>query len=196
MNCKCACNGVTKTRYQWTQEQRRIETAVRRQKDVSICARAAGNTPLRRDAQRTINALMERYEKVSEAAGINLQYDRMRVKGFKHTSDKELRKTKESDMLITDKQLGKKAGKHMAEWGLKPSSAEDRQRYIDITNEIKNNADEIRRVPWLFDKKTGKRTVEVNAYIRGNDVVLVDDNDMYITTMKNGINNARVRGGK
>lgn len=85
-------DGITKTRYEWTQEQRRIETAVRRQKDVSICARAAGNGPMRRDAQRTINALMDRYDKVTEAAGLKTEYDRMRVAGFKHTSEKELKK--------------------------------------------------------------------------------------------------------
>lgn len=193
---KIEIDGATKSRYEWTQQQRRIETAVRRQKDVSIAARASGDTKLRHDAQRTINALMDRYDKIADAAGVDTQYSRMRVSGFKHTSDKELQKATKSGMLITDKQLGKKAGKHMAEWGLNPSSAEDRQRYISITNEIKNNADEVRRVPWLFDKETGKRTVEVNAYIRGDDVVLVDDNNMYITTMKDGINNTRVKGGK
>lgn len=90
-------DGVTKSRYQWTQEQRRIETAVRRQKDVSVCARAAGNGPLRRDAQRTINALMDRYDKVTEAAGLKTEYDRMRVAGFKHTKDKELAKFRDAD---------------------------------------------------------------------------------------------------
>ena len=83
---------VTKTRYQWTQEQRQIETAVRRQKDVSVCARASGDGKLRRDAQRTINSLMDRYDKVTEAAGLRLQYNRMRVEGFKHTPEKELKK--------------------------------------------------------------------------------------------------------
>lgn len=91
-NEQITIDGITKSRYQWTQEQRRIETAVRRQKDVSVCARAAGNGPMRRDAQRTINALMDRYDKVTEAAGLRTEYDRMRVAGFKHTSEKELKK--------------------------------------------------------------------------------------------------------
>ena len=91
-NEQITIDGITKTRYQWTQEQRRIETAVRRQKDVSVCARAAGNGPMRRDAQRTINALMDRYDNVTEAAGLLTEYNRMRVAGFKHTSEKELKK--------------------------------------------------------------------------------------------------------
>ena len=57
------------------------------------------------------------------------------------------------------------------------------------------NPDEIRRVPWLFDPITKKRTVEVNAYIKGMDVVLVDDEGTYITTMKDGANNRRIKGG-
>lgn len=92
-------DGVKKTRYQWTQEQRKIETAVRRQKDVEICARAAGNAPLRRDAQRNINALTERYGKISEKAGISRQMERMRVEGFKAVSKRELKKAAVSDTI-------------------------------------------------------------------------------------------------
>lgn len=66
---------------------------------MSIAARAAGDTRLRHDAQRTINALMDRYDKIADAAGIDTQYSRMRVSGFKHTSDKELRKTEKTDIL-------------------------------------------------------------------------------------------------
>jgi hypothetical protein len=51
-------------------------------------------------------------------------------------------------------------------------------------------------VQWLFNPETGRRTVEVNCFILGNDVVLVKDNGEYITTMKNGINNGKVRNGR
>lgn len=191
---KIEIDGVTKTRYQWTQEQRRIETAVRRQKDVAICARAAGNAPLRRDAQHNIDALYTRYGRIAEKAGISKQMQRMRVDGYKPMTKRELQNLGKSDMIISDKQIGKKAGKHMSEWNLDPASANDRQRFVEITNNIRNNADEVRRVPWKFDKVTGKRTVEVNAYIKGEDVVLVDDDGQYITTMKGGINNKRIKG--
>ena len=84
----------------------------------------------------------------------------------------------------------------MAEWGLSPASEDDRNRFIEITKDIQENKDEMRRVEWLFDKETKKRTVEVTAYIKGNDVVLVSDNSEYITTMKDGINIKRVKGGR
>ena len=89
-NQKIEVNGVTKTRYQWTQEQRKIETAVRRQKDVAIAAKAAGNAPLRRDAQRNINALMQRYNAISEKTNISKQFGRMRVDGYKPMNAKEM----------------------------------------------------------------------------------------------------------
>lgn len=47
-------DGKRKTRYEWTQEQRRIETAIRQQKDVANLAKACGDDKLRREAQANI----------------------------------------------------------------------------------------------------------------------------------------------
>lgn len=193
---KIEIDGRTMSRYEWTQEQRRIETAVRYQKDRGVLAAHAGNMEIRRDAQGKINALMGRYEKISEKAGLRERRSRTYVEGFEHVKLKSLKNQDKSGMLIDDKQIGKKAGKHMAEWGLDPSKESDRNRFVEITNNIRDHADEVRHVPWKVDKETGKRTVKVKAYIKGNDVVLVDDSGKYITTMKDGINNKRVQGGE
>lgn len=74
--------GITKTRYQWTQEQRRIETAIRYQKDIAVAAKASGDMMTRRECQYTINKLWERYDKVNEAAGLIEKPERTRVVGF------------------------------------------------------------------------------------------------------------------
>lgn len=74
--------GKTRTRYQWTQVQRRIETEIRKQKDIAIAAKAAGDDQLRREVQRTINAYQLQYDKISRAAGLEAQKNRMRVAGF------------------------------------------------------------------------------------------------------------------
>lgn len=99
-------------------------------------------------------------------------------------------------MNMTDSQIGSKVGKHAAEWGLDPASAADRDRFGAITRGIVREATERRRVEWLSDPKTHKRTVEVTAYIKGEDVVLIDDDGNYVTTMKGGTHNKRVQRGK
>ena len=75
--------GRTMTRYEWTQEQRRIETAVRYQKDIAIAAKASGDDYARREAQARINDLQARYARISEAAGLTEQPERMAVAGFR-----------------------------------------------------------------------------------------------------------------
>lgn len=80
---KVTIDGVEKSRYHWTQEQRRLETAVRYQKDAAIVAAAAGNDPMRREAQSQINALVKRYNGISKAADIPARPARMKVAGFR-----------------------------------------------------------------------------------------------------------------
>ena len=125
-----------------------------------------------------------------------------KTEGFREFEEKYLRTTEvlkkqqESVIIITDKQLGHKAGKHMQEWGLNPSKPDDRIKFVEITQKIQRDPQEIRRVQWQNDPQTGKRTVEVNAFILGRDVVLVADDGEYITTMKDGIENQRVQNGR
>lgn len=125
-----------------------------------------------------------------------------KTEGFREFEEKYLRTTEvlknhqESVIIITDKQLGHKAGKHMQEWGLNPSNPDDRTKFVEITQKIQREPQEIRRVQWQNDPKTGRRTVEVNAFILGRDVVLVADDGEYITTMKDGIENQRVLNGR
>lgn len=101
----------------------------------------------------------------------------------------------QTGLRIDGRQIGKKAGKHMAEWGLDPSNPDDRKRFQEISRNIYENADEVRSVEWNFDSD-GKRTVRVNAYILGEDVVLAEDTGVYITTMKGGTQNKRVQNGR
>lgn len=76
-------DGVTMTRYEWTQKQRQIETAVRAQKNIAIMAKASGDDLARREAQRNINALEDQYSVISEAADLLEKKERMTVAGFR-----------------------------------------------------------------------------------------------------------------
>lgn len=75
--------GRALSRYEWTQEQRKLETAVRAQKDVANLAKASGDDVARREAQAKIDALMDRYDQITEAAGLETDYKRMYVAGFR-----------------------------------------------------------------------------------------------------------------
>lgn len=76
-------DGKTQSRYQWTQEQRRIETAIRREKDVAIAAKAAGDDVLRRKCQQRINDYRKHYDRISKDAGLEVRTDKMIVSGFR-----------------------------------------------------------------------------------------------------------------
>ena len=75
-------DGVTKTRYEWTQQQRKLETAVRRQKDIANTAKAAGDDVLRREAQYKIERYQAVYERITNKALLTADKSRMRVSGF------------------------------------------------------------------------------------------------------------------
>ena len=96
-------DGRTMSRYEWSQEQRRIETAVRAQKDIAIAAKASGDDVARREAQSKINALQDHYEKVSKAAGLDMQRDRMRVAGFRQVKTiEQLKNAAKSGIISSD----------------------------------------------------------------------------------------------
>ena len=44
-------DGITKTRYEWSQEMRRVETAIRQQKDTAKLARQSGDKALQQSVR-------------------------------------------------------------------------------------------------------------------------------------------------
>ena len=80
---KIEIDGRTLTRYEWTQEQRRIEAAIRRQKDIANLARASGDMKTARQASAAIDRLYARYDRISDAAGLDKQYSRAYVRGYR-----------------------------------------------------------------------------------------------------------------
>lgn len=76
-------DGVTMSRYEWSQQMRRIETSIRAQKDIAVAAKAEGDMPARREAQRNINAWRDLYDRVAQAAALDERPDRMNVSGFR-----------------------------------------------------------------------------------------------------------------
>lgn len=89
----CEIDGKHYTNYEASQLMRKIETEIRRQKDIGVAAEAAGDDTLRQEAQRNIRALTDRYKQVANASGLNERRERMRVEGFHAVRIKRASKT-------------------------------------------------------------------------------------------------------
>ena len=79
---------TTKSRYEWTQEQRKLETKVRYAKNEANAFKAAGDDVGRREAQARINDISSAYKRITEAAGVPSRRDRMAVAGFRQVNAK------------------------------------------------------------------------------------------------------------
>ncbi len=89
-----------------------------------------------------------------------------------------------------EKQFGKKVGKHASDFGLNPSKESDRIKFQKIIDDIVGNPDEERIGGWRGQEE------EVLFKIKGNDVVVTKQNNEFITVLKGGVNNARVKNAR
>lgn len=71
------------TLYEGTQLQRRIETAIRSWKDEQILAKASDNERGIMRSQEKIEQLTRKYMELSEASGIPIKLDRLKVNGYR-----------------------------------------------------------------------------------------------------------------
>lgn len=71
------------TMYQGTQLQRKIETAIRREKDTQIMAKESGDEDLAIESQAKINTLLNKYVELSDKSGLPTKMERIRVDGYR-----------------------------------------------------------------------------------------------------------------
>lgn len=76
-------NGKHLTMYDCTQEQRRLETLVRKAKDGQIAARAAGDEKLAMEYQAKVNKYTKQYKTFSKACGLGEKPSKMTVSGYR-----------------------------------------------------------------------------------------------------------------
>lgn len=69
--------------YEGTQLQRKIETEIRKQKDIQIIGREANNNLVVLEAQDKITQLTDKYRELSKISGLPTKMERMRVVGYK-----------------------------------------------------------------------------------------------------------------
>lgn len=75
-------DGVHYTGYQATQMQRKLERAIRRQKNRILADEAAGDGEKLSQDKTRLSVLHQRYREFSKAAGLRTQYERTEVAGF------------------------------------------------------------------------------------------------------------------
>lgn len=75
-------NGKEMTKYQATQAQRNMETAIRKQKDKYIFADTMGDTEMAEKIKNNINQLQSQYNSISQQAGLSPKMDRTYVTGY------------------------------------------------------------------------------------------------------------------
>ena len=78
-------DGKHYTTYEGTQMQRRLETEIRKQKDIQIMAKASGDMETVGETQKKITELTSKYKELSEKAGLPTKMKRMKVSGYKRT---------------------------------------------------------------------------------------------------------------
>ncbi|WP_324619885.1 hypothetical protein [Citroniella saccharovorans] len=89
---------------------------------------------------------------------------------------------------INNKQFGKKSRKHMRDFKLDASLEADRKKFIAIIYDIVENNDRIiRNINWRG------QTDPLIAYVKGDDVVLANKNNEFVTILRGGVNNARIK---
>ena len=81
-------DGKHYTNYEGTQLQRRIETEIRKQKDLQILGRTSGNEKLANESQIKINQLNRKYKRLSQISGLPTFTERMRVSGYRKIKEK------------------------------------------------------------------------------------------------------------
>ena len=71
------------TNYEGTQLQRKLETEIRKQKDIQILAKESDNKELIQESQQKIMELTKEYRNLSKASNLPTKMQRMRVSGYK-----------------------------------------------------------------------------------------------------------------
>ena len=176
-------NGKKLTEYEASQIQRKNEREIRHWKREEAALNAAGL-----DSSET-SAKIKMWQHIQrdfiDQTGLKRQYDRELI------SAKSIAKPANSGIIrsvkFDDRQFGKKIGKHAADFGMQANTVEGRAKMKAVIGEIVDFADECVIGEWRC------QTEPVTFYIKGSDVVVTKGNNEFVTILKDGVENARVK---
>lgn len=182
--------------YEATQRQRELERRMQRQRaNITNLKKGGGSADDIMAAQTKYLSTLSQYKDFSKKMGIPPQMERVyvdrlgRVVNGRPKTAKTVEKTFKNGTIKTDKQFGKKIGKHAADYGLDPGSPKDRAQMESIIDDILTNPDEKRKGDWR------SQPGDSEFFIKGEDVVVVNDNK-FVTILKGGAENARVKNAR
>lgn len=185
-------NGRKYNAYEATQRQRQLETLMRAQRQkIKLLDKGGADPNVLQSAQIKYRETMRQYKLFSQEMRLPQQMERVYMDGLRRVDPggKLFAKPKKSSIIMSDNQFGKKVRRHAKDFGLDPSSPEDRNKLSDIINDILDNRDEIVQGDWRGQSGLS------DFYIKGSDVVVVN-NGKYVTILKGGIENARVKDAR
>lgn len=176
-------SGQTMTEYEVSQIQRYYERKIRQWKREYTAMEAAGLDTTESAAK--IQQWQNQLEDLIKQTGLKRQFNRENISG------KIFTKVTIPDTIqavaFDEKQFGKKVGKHAIDFGLSADSPEDRDKMKKIIRNIVDYAEEKVKGSWRGQEGP------VWFYIKGADVVVTKENGKFITILKGGADNARVK---
>lgn len=96
------------TNYEGTQLQRQIETKIRQYKDRQIGAKAINDTDDVYHCQEKIEQLTNKYKELSDTSGLPTKIDRLRVDGYRKSSDENNKGYVEDKLIKSQKNVENK----------------------------------------------------------------------------------------
>ncbi|MDU5952904.1 MAG: hypothetical protein E6Z06_08555 [Clostridiales bacterium] len=92
---------------------------------------------------------------------------------------------------IKNSQFGKKANAHMRDFGLDVKNSSDRELFKSkIWDIMVDHEDVVRGIPWRGQDGF------LTGYIKGEDVVLINKDGEFVTILKGGVRNARIKNAR
>ena len=147
------------TNYEGTQMQRKLETEIRKQKDIKTIGQASGDDKMVLDANNSIKSLRNRYNLLNEASGLKGKSKRMsvpRVKKVKQIEEvKEVIKEKpKTELLLSKYEKTSKIFAHSKQW--LDLEDEDNIKIYNGTNELKVKIYERKNLQKAYYSRTTK----------------------------------------
>ena len=105
---------------------------------------------------------------------------------------KVLKNSEVPPFTVNNKQLGKKLGSHVGDFGGNLANPADREKVKNIINDIGSNPEKVISGDFAGQGANGARG-PVHFRIKGNDVVVTKPNGEFVTILKNGITNTSVK---